>query len=150
MKRGQLQIQESIFVLFVFFIILVIGMVVFYQMEFRSIERMRKENEDVTFYYLISYVPAMPEVVCSEKGIVEECVDLVKARAFASYDNDYYRKIFGNRKIILNADGEKIELYDFEPSKYSAERIISTPVSVYNPRDKSYTIGKLEVHDYEN
>ena len=91
----------------------------------------------------------MPELVCSEKGIVEECIDLAKARAFASYDNEYYQKIFGNRKLILSVEGEGIELYDFEPARYTAERIISTPVSVYNPRDKSYVIGKLEVYDYE-
>lgn len=149
MKRGQLQIQESIFVLFAFFVILVIGMIVFYQMELRGIDRMRQENEDVTFYYLISYVPAMPEIVCSEKGIIEECVDISKAKAFADYDNNYYRGIFGERRILLLVEGEEIELYDAEPRTFSAERVISTPVSVYMPRYGNYIIGKLEVHNYE-
>jgi len=149
LKRGQLQIQESIFVLFIFFIILVIGMIVFYQMEFRSISKIGQESKDTTFFYLISYVPSMPELVCSEKGIVDECMDISKARAFSNLDDNYYRKIFGHRRIVLNINDEDIELFNWEPIEYSAERKIDTPVSVFNPRDGSYIIGILEVYNYD-
>jgi hypothetical protein len=149
LKKGQLQIQESIFVLFAFFIILAIGMIVFYQMEFRSIDNIQQKNEDVTFYYLISYLPSMPELVCSEKTIVDECMDITKARVFGNLDDEYYKKVFGHRKIILKAYGEDVELYDWKPLRFSAERKITTPVSVFNPRDGSYIIGVLEVYDYE-
>jgi len=148
LKRGQLQIQESIFVVFIFFVILMVAMIVFYQLESRSIKGIKEEHDENLFYYLVSYVPSMPELQCSVVGIGDECIDLSKARAFSFMNDDYYREVFGHRKIILEVN-EDIVLYNWEPSTYSGERKITSPVSVYDPNQNKYLVGVLEVYMYE-
>ena len=148
MKRGQLQIQESIFVVFIFFIILMLSMIVFYQFETRSINGIKEEHDENLFYHLISYVPSMPELQCSRIGIGDECIDLSKARAFGFMNDDYYKGIFGYKKIILEVS-EDIVLYNWEPNTYSGERKISSPISVYDPNNNKFIVGVLEVYMYE-
>jgi len=146
LKRGQLQIQESMFVVFIFFIILMIGMIVFYQFESRSISGIKDSHDENLFYYLISDIPSMPELQCSRLGISEECIDLSKAKAFEFMDKENYKSVFGFKKIILNED---IILYNWEPPVYSEERKITSPISVYDPNQNKYLIGVLEVYMYE-
>jgi hypothetical protein len=147
LKKGQLQLQESIFVVFIFFIILAIGMVVFYQFELRSVDRISEETNLRNVFHMVSYVPSMPELICSEKGITDECIDLGKAKAFSVLDKNYYRDIFGQKKIILEFDGESFDLYEWKPVNYVNERKISSPVSVFD--GENYGIGRLEVISYE-
>mgnify|MGYP006865052624 CR=1 FL=1 len=141
--------QESIFVVFIFFIILMIGMIVFYQLEARSINNIRSESEENAFYHMISYVPSMPELQCSRLGIQEECIDLTKAYAFENLQSDYYQEVFGSKKIILEVDEEEILLYDWNPENFNGIRKINSPVSVFDSRENKYVIGVLEVNMYE-
>jgi len=149
LKKGEIQIQESIFVVFIFFMILMIAMVVYYQFERKSIEGIREDYDENLFYNLISYVPSLPELQCSSLGINDECIDLEKAKAFRISSEDAYKGILGYKKISLSVVGEEFLLYEFRPSSYLSERAINSPVSVYDSEDGNYLIGVLEVVMYE-
>jgi hypothetical protein len=97
----------------------------------------------------------MSELRCSSLGYDDECIDYTKAKSFEfMVKNDgsfrsYYHSVFGTKKIVLDVDNEKIELYDWNPNNYAGYRKITSPVSVYNPMLNRYIVGVLEVYMYE-
>jgi hypothetical protein len=125
-----------------------VAMIVFYQLESKNIKGIKEEHDENLFYYLVSYVPSMPELQCSYIGVGDECIDLSKAKAFDLMDSEYYREVFGYKKIILKTY-EEVILYDWAPRVYSEERKITSPVSVYDPNQNKYLVGVLEVYMYE-
>lgn len=143
MKKGQLQLQESMFVVFIFFIILAIGLIVFYQFEARNIEKIQENYEEDKFYYLLSYLPSMPELQYSRFGFYEECIDWKKAESFSEVDDEYYRKLFGQKRIVL----DDLVLYNFYDNDGLDGRKISSPICVYD--SGKYLVEKLEVIMYE-
>ena len=104
--------------------------------------------EEDSFYYMISFVPSMPELKCSRVGIGDECIDFTKAKGFSMINVSPYHNLFGSKKIVLNAS-EEIVLYDWNPHFYNGVRKISSPVSVYDPGLNKYLVGVLEVYMYE-
>ena len=146
MKRGQLQLQESMFVVFIFFIILAIGLIVFYQFESRNIDKIQESYEEDKYYYLLSYLPSMPELQYSRFGFYEECIDLKKAKSFSDIseeNKECYRKLFGRKRIIL----DELVLYNFFDDEELEGRRISSPICVYD--SGKYLVEKLEVVMYE-
>ena len=142
MKKGQLQLQESMFVVFIFLIILAIGLIVFYQFESRNIEKIQEGYEEDKFYYLLSYLRSMPELQYSKFGIYEECIDWKKANSFAEVEDDYYKDLFGRKRIVL----DDLVLYDFFEDGREGRRITS-PICVYD--SEKYFVMNLEVVMYE-
>ena len=96
-KKGQLQIQETILVIFIFTLIIGLSLVVFYKFNINSIKEDTLEYEEYKFKQLIDVIPNMPELKLSEIGIESEwCIDLLKAKAFSELQDNYD---FGYKKI---------------------------------------------------
>ncbi|MFH1376359.1 MAG: hypothetical protein ABIH25_01865 [Candidatus Woesearchaeota archaeon] len=149
MKKGQLQIQETGFVIFIVVVILLIGFVLFYQFQIRSIENLNEKYQEDKFEDMISFVPSMPELSYSVRGDQKGSIDFYKARAFADVsDNEYYKNLFGYKKITLKVSADTLVLYDNKLSSYTGIRKITSPVSVYNAWDEKYYVGVLEVERY--
>jgi len=88
----------------------------------------------------------MPELQYSRFGFYEECIDLKKAKSFSEVtkvDNEYYRKLFGRKRIIL----DDLVLYNFFDDDSLEGRMISSPICVYD--SGKYLVEKLEVVMYE-
>ncbi len=150
MKKGQLEIQETGFVIFIVVVILLIGLVLFFQYQIKSIENLNEKYEDYKFEDLISFIPSMPELRYSNLGYIEESMDFYKALAFAEVSNrEYYKSLFGFKRIILKISGDQVVLYNRILPNYNSLRKISSPISVYNPNDGRYYIGLLEIERYE-
>jgi|TARA_Y100000310_G_C20599148_1_gene772073 hypothetical protein len=155
LKRGQVQLQTSILVVFVFLILVMGGMIIYFQIESRNIEAIKYRNIQNEFDYMISSVPSSPELGCSKMGVSEECINVDNARAFRDSDSsskEMYQDLYGYKKFVLNytfGEEEIIEMYDYQPSSYGGIRKIVSPVSVYIPRNDSYIIGMFEVYMYE-
>jgi hypothetical protein len=148
MKKGQMQIQETWFVIAIVVIILIVLLGVFFQYQFKSIENLEKEYQEYKFQSLISFLPSMPELRYSKLGKDEESIDFYKAKAFSGISgNSYYRGLFGYKKIVLSVDNENIVLYDRRLGGSKSSRKISSPVSVY--KNGRFYVGVLEVIKYE-
>ena len=78
MKKAELQIQESILVLFVFFIILGISLTFFYQYQSSNINADRFRYEQTRYYESLANIPNMPELRCSSLTDEEDCIDTLK------------------------------------------------------------------------
>lgn len=141
-RRGQIGINETILVMFVFFILLMIGIVLFFQFSLNSSRAEIEEYQEFKFKQLISVVPSMNELKYSKLGIEDEwCIDLLKARAFASISDSYD---FGRKKISIFSS-EDIILYDKISSLATGIRVVNSPICVYDPRSDSFRLGELEI-----
>ena len=138
-KKGQLQIQETILVLFIFTLIVGLSLIVFYRFNVNDIREDTLEYEEYKFKQLIDVIPNLPELRFSEIGIESEwCIDLLKAKAFSDLQDNYD---FGYRKIGI---GDLILYDNFRESE--SVRKYSTPVCVYE--DGEFEVAKLEVEWY--
>ena len=141
-NKGQIGINETILVMFVFFILLMLGMVLFFQFSISSSHKEVEEYQEFKFKQLISVVPSMNEIKYSKLGIEDEwCIDLLKARAFASISDSYD---FGRKKISIFSS-EDIVLYDKISSLATGIRVVNSPVCIYDPRSETFNLGELEI-----
>lgn len=151
-KRGQLEIQESTLIIFIFTIILLIGLSIFYRYTVDSIKADNEDYYDFRFKAGISSIPSMAEVSCSFLGEQKECVDLEKARAFSLYSKDYFY-LFGYSNITLYVvypSGEGPVLIYYRRPEVSKQLLtISTSVLVYDAFDSDFKAGKLVLVRYK-
>ncbi len=149
LKKGQLQIQETIIVIFVFTVIFVIGLMFFYRYTVNSIEQDIERHKEANFRQLIGYIPSMPELKCSRFYVEEECIDVAKMNAFKFISGDYD---FGEIKLNVKEvylTGNEWQIYDGSPMDYENVLVISSPISLYYPDTGKYGVGVLEISKYD-
>ncbi len=140
-KKAQLGIQETVLVMFVFFIILMIAMILFFNFNMRSIRNDIESYEEFKFKQLIDVVPNMPEIKYSRLGVEDTwCIDLLKARAFSQISSKYD---FGYKRLTIQSSND-ILLYN-NPSRTGEIRKVTSPVCLYDPRSDKFSLANLEV-----
>lgn len=164
-KKAQLQLLETISVLVVIFIMLSIALYFFYGAYFKDIRKTGEKIEATSGTVLLSLIPGMPEIRCSQGLKDEECVDALKLFAFSQYVKSNrlkYAPIFAGKTVrIIQAypktqEGEcTVEMVGqtifpencntFTVYEDGGTRIVSVPVSIYYPDKDIHYIGKLEV-----
>ena len=164
-KKGQIQINETILVIFIFTVIIILGIVLFNRWTKASLENEFLDNERIRFSNMLSTVPELSELKCSSQGRPLNCLDSLKLLAWGNPDLDY-RKKFGFREIKVNViypEGEKalcksatypecdeFMIYSNKPGEIKEEEIINTPISLYYPVTNEYKIGVLEIRWFIN
>ena len=93
-KLGQLEINETILVIFVFTILVFIGMIFLNRYMQASIEKEKQDYEKGKTLALLEAITNMPELRCSAQGIERECLDSLKLLAF-------HENVFGLRKVSV-------------------------------------------------
>jgi hypothetical protein len=157
-KKGQMQTYESILVIFVFVIILFLGMIIFYKFTAAGIEKEVFEFELEKFYNMIGYFPGLSEVSCSYLGDKKDCMDILKLLGVGEIVD------YGNKEISVEIiypemlDGvcdernigycNKIIVYEpgFSGQDYI---VVNSPVSLYNALEDVYYVGLLEIRWYK-
>ncbi len=151
MKKAQVQLQESIFVLVIFIILILISLIVFFKFMDISITTDTTNYLDTKFYALTNIIPVMPELRCSNLGIDQECIDIDKVKAFQEFSKGY-SNVFGQKNITLimtyPGNENNYQIYLNKPRNTKNTRVISTYVSVYDSSQDKYKIGKLIVEEY--
>ena len=148
MKKGQLQMQETILVLVIFFVVLMIALVFFFRIQDSSISKMYDKFQEGRFHNLIMWMQDMPELRVSDLLHEEQCIDYYKALAFRDFSSNY-RGELGWTEISLGIDGRKEVIYSNRPAKFSDLRRITSPVCLYDGRDQKHKVAKLEVVWYK-
>ena len=153
MKKAQVQLQESLFVIIIFVVLLIIGLIIFYRFTISGITADINSYEDFKFRAMINTVPSMTEFRCSSLGQDKECIDLEKVKAFTKLNMDYFQE-FGYKTVSLEIIYPKenmesnIDVYSKKPKKYTTTKKISTFVSVYDLEQDRYKVGKLIIEAY--
>ena len=166
-KRGQLQVQETILTVFIFVIIIIIGMTVFFRYQENSLKTELRDFRIEQLGNKILTTPDSSEFVYTEAGIKKNAVDVLKLTAFQNLvqkKKKYYNEKLGYMNItVVQVYPEKIkekcngkvsecgvwEIYSQLPtegvvSKFRKE----TPVSLYFSKEGKYTIGILTIEVY--
>lgn len=106
-KNGQLHLTETVAILFIFFVLILFGLIFYFQYQKSAVKEKQEEllalrAMDVTLRTLF-----LPELLCSkgEAEIEGNCFDLMKLRSLTAvldrhYD-DYYYDLFGYSKISV-------------------------------------------------
>jgi len=157
MKKAQIKMWTTIAVLIVFFIILMFGFIFYTQIERIGLEKSQREAEARRSIAVAQVVANLPELQCSlgtvEKGV---CFDLYKIKAFENeYANywTYYYNMFGYAEInvkqinLENSEETLYPLYNNTGDKNSSTLGL-IPISIYNPVNKEFLFGVVEVKSY--
>ena len=163
LKKGQLQVQETILVVFVFVIILIVGMAFFLRYQNEGISQENKEYLREQFSLIITSFPHYTEIACSEYGQKESCIDTAKLTAFSVLDKEQFKELGYKTITIASVYPEKNtktctsrnsvdcgvwELYSKKPASIESTLKAVTPVSLYDPQTRTYSVGILTVEAY--
>lgn len=148
MKKAQVQIQETMLVIFIFIVMLLIGFVVFNRF---TVESIRLENEKYDFIKtrdLIGSIPSIPEIKCSNLGEDSECIDFLKFKAYKNQNPNYGFKNIMLYIVYPESDYEYVTLTNNKPSIIKGVETFSSLVSVYFPEKGEYKVGELVIEKY--
>ncbi len=151
-KKAQIQIFETIAVVFVFFILIVIGFV-FYTKVFKSnIELEKDESSQLKSIAIAQRVMFMPEVECSEYNIIRDnCVDILKldsAKNIMKSNEIYYYDLleFSEINVIQIYPKElKWVIYSRKMPAFKNNFTTNVPISTYDPATKLHGFGILTI-----
>lgn len=147
-----MQMQETIAVLAVVFIISIIGFGIYSKFFINAAEDRQKEAFELEAIGSAQSLSFLPELQCSNNGVTANaCVDFTKARAVASLINDgkygsYYFDMFGFATITINEaypGSAEITLYNKTPESYSYKSAINLPILIFYPLEEKYSFGVL-------
>ncbi len=166
MKKAQIQLGETIFVVIFILIIIIFGIVFFSGAEKENIIHEQKKYADLSTVSLAQYASSLSELACSKHDVEEiSCFDLAKLEAFADLMNDtnlisitreYYFTRLGNSDIkifIIYPVKKNITLYHNEiginnNSIMPSGKPVLKPVSIYNPLSKQTYFGVMQITKY--
>lgn len=172
LKKGQLEIGITMMVLLVFFILLIVALVVYFQFTHTAIKENRQETLDNKFSTLVNSITGLPEIKCSVRGTEKECLDVKKLIAFGivlnkdeiknkrirqKYLEDFgilglkidvvYPEISEDRDCISvpNALPDSCNKFILLENSNNEGLVYSTPVSLFYPEENLYKIGRLAI-----
>jgi hypothetical protein len=155
MNRKSQQMFEMIAVLFVFMILVAMGLVFYAKFRSSSMENDKSETSMLRAVKASQTILGMPELQCTSNNVVlEGCIDYYKASTFAASSKSYFDAL-GASSIILTqaypANPYYTVLYNATPLKWSRKGVINLPVIIYNPMVKSSqskSFGILVIESY--
>lgn len=158
-KKGQLKMFETIGVLIVFFILLAIGISVYFVIQKSSATKETVQRQQTEGFKIAQKMLYLPELDCNFLSTTQDvCFDLYKLQTLQdllnkdeNIKNDYFQ-IFGYSKITINIVYPQIQpqfvLYDKQPPAIVTQRTTQSPILVKNPIDDTNSFGYVEVKRY--
>jgi len=114
-KKGQLHISETIAVLFIFFVLVVFGLIFYFKYTQYALKEEQNQLSTARAIRTTSKVLFLPELACT-RGSAEpedDCIDVMKLRQLNATINrhlqEYYYNMFGYAKISV------VKVYPKEP-----------------------------------
>jgi hypothetical protein len=155
--KSQIKMGETIAIMFVFFILLVVG-AVFYM----NLQRTSAQQEIATSYQLrevelSQVISFLPEAQCTESNVVKaSCFDLYKLIALSKIATSpegiaLYSNEFGTTAIQLikvYPPGGNWTLYYNPRANFSGAEVMNIPIALYNTTSDKYYFGVLEIRTY--
>ena len=151
-KNAQIQMMETIAVLFIFFILVVMGFVFYAKILKGNLELQKEESVQLNAIEVAQRASSLPELQCSEDNIVSDnCIDILKLEAASGIiqQNDVYyydRLLFS--KITVNEiypDDNEWTLYSRPLEDFSNKITTSIPISLFNPTKNKNAFGIMTV-----
>lgn len=153
-KKAQVQMTETIAILFIFFILVGLGISFYAKYRVVALDDQREELLQARAVRTTLKALFLPEILCSRGSAEpeENCVDVLKAKNFqkvlGEYSNDYYFEMFSYANISLFGIyplSEKIVIY--ENSKLDHENTEKT-YFIVTLRDETAGVSGVPAYGY--
>ena len=151
-KKGQIQIFETISVIFVFFILMAIGFIFYGKVIKGNIANDAEEISQLRSISIAQRAMFMPELQCSEDNVVKEnCIDLLKLEASSFVidpNNPYYFDILGFSELNVTEiypDYSWHTVYSRKIPDYKTKFVTNIPISLYDASTRQYDFGVLTI-----
>jgi len=152
MKRAQIQIGETIAVLFVFFILIIIGFMFYVKVIKDNIDIEKEEMSQLRSVGISQRIMFLPEIQCSEDNIIiDNCIDILKldyAQSIMKENEIYYYDLleFSDVNVVQIYPGEaKWNIYSRKTEDFSSKFVTNVPVSLYDPASRKHGFGVLTI-----
>lgn len=160
-KKAQMQMTETIAILFIFFILLLFGIIFYYHYSKGAIKEQHQELTEARALDTTVRVLFLPELLCSrgEAEKEENCLDLMKLRQFdgvvQQHLEEYYFHLFSYGKIAVYSlypeqkewivyDKKRDESKGYTPTFF----VISLRDDVAGGEEPLYSFGYIEIGVY--
>lgn len=155
-RKAQVRMMEAVVVIFVFFILLVFGLIFYAQIQKSSFEDKRVQFAGEHAISVSLYALLIPELRCTkgENVPIKDCIDITKLDITAekmAAEQDYYFDTFGYSNITVEdiyPGGPPQQIYVQKFEKATRKTRTPLPVSLYNPVDRTYRFGVLQIEVY--
>ena len=152
MKRSQIQIGETIAVLFVFFILIIMGFMFYVRVIKSNIDTEKEELSQLRSVGISQRVMFLPEVQCSEDNIViDNCIDILKldsAQSAIKENEIYYYDLLEFSDVTISQiypNEAKWNLYSRKTEDFKSKFVTNVPISLYDPATRKHGFGILTI-----
>lgn len=168
-RKAQMQMNETVFVVFIIMMIIFLGLVVFSRFQELNIQEKTKAVKSTKVVESAHMISFWPELDCSDVKVSEfACLDLEKLKVLGNFINtslesnriyafNYYFDLLRNSRISvsevypLNTSvlGETYwVLWDNPGTKRTVDTIF-VPVNLYDPFTGRYALGIMQLEMFE-
>ena len=154
MRKAQLEIMQTVFILlFVFMILAIAGIFVIGIQTNNQRNSLNDQNAVFSVKKSTSF-NYMPELQCSfDSVITQDCFDIVKMEHFpeiAEENEEYYKGMLGFvnisvREFSEGMPGREYQLYSNSREDYREMNTIKIPVMLYDPVEDSTSFGEVKI-----
>ncbi|MBS3114571.1 hypothetical protein J4448_05710 [Candidatus Woesearchaeota archaeon] len=152
MKKAQIQIGETIAVLFVFFILIIIGFMFYVKIIKSNIELETEELSQLRSVGISQKIMFLPEVQCSEDNIIiDNCIDILKldsAQSIMKKNEIYYYDLLEFSDVSISQiypNEAKWNLYSRKIEDFNSKFVTNVPISLYDPATRKHGFGVLTI-----
>lgn len=156
LTKAQIHMMETISVLFIFFILVFVGMIFYTNIMKSKIREDIDTRQDLKRIQISQIVSSLPELQCSQDNIVtSNCIDLLKldsasqiiSENFEDYFNFFAYSNITVKRIFPDTTGTK-EWQLYSNTKDGSRTRTYFPISLYEPINDSYYFGLMTVEVY--
>jgi hypothetical protein len=156
MKQAQIEMGESIAIIFIFLIIIAFGLIFYMNITKGSAAVKKEETSQLETVDTIQEVSYLPELQCSGNSIIKQnCMDILKLKAAEPVMKEnqiLYYDIFGYSTISIEEIypvERNLTVYNNSLDDLKAEKKLTyKPILLYDPIDKLYHFGMLTIATY--
>ncbi|MEK6828434.1 MAG: hypothetical protein AABX78_03720 [Nanoarchaeota archaeon] len=151
-RKSQIQIGETIAVLFVFFILIIIGFIFYVKVIKSNIELEAEELSQLRSVGISQKIMFLPEIQCSEDNIIiDNCIDILKldsAQSIMKENEIYYYDLLEFSDVSISQiypNEAKWNLYSRKIEDFNSKFVTNVPISLYDPTTRKHGFGVLTI-----
>ncbi|MBW2977588.1 hypothetical protein KY331_01965 [Candidatus Woesearchaeota archaeon] len=148
---------ETIAILFIFFLLVLFGLMFYSRIQNASLEREQEEDKTLKSIQIAQKVSYFPEIQCTTQAeLPSGCIDIEKLESYQEIINQeqnklYYFQVFEYSKVYVEQvypENKTWEIYDLRRPEYKGELKIPVPVALHEPIDDTFSFGVLNINVY--
>lgn len=146
--------METIAILFIFFILVFIGLIFFFRIMKSNVADEIEEAKELSAIEAAQIASSLPELQCSQNNIIESnCIDILKLEnAVEVVNTTTYFDLFSYSRITVQQKYPlpytNWTLYEKKPVNVTEVRPTYFPISLFDPKTQYYYFGVMIVDAY--